>query len=112
MIADPKGWVWDNSDPGPLPPGLGAQPPPPAVQPHQGLWAFQATQGKSVINGLLLLVSSDLEAGETAICPECVWRWQLGEDGRRKFFDLGSCPVSDETSRCINSVLCIFTFSC
>ena len=77
MTADPKGWVWDNSDPGPLPPDLVAHPPPPSVQPHQGLWAFQANQGESVINGLLL-VSSALEARETTICPECVWRWQLG----------------------------------
>ena len=94
---------------GPLPPGRGTHP---ALHPHQGLWAFQATQGKSMLNVLLLLVSSALKAGETAVCPECEWRWQPGEDGRRELFDLESSPVSDEMSRCTGSALCIFTFSC
>ena len=84
----------------------------PALHPHQGLWAFQATQGKSTLNVLLLLASSALEAGETTVCPDCVWRWQWVEGGRRELFDLGCNPVCNETSCCISSVLCIFTFSC
>ena len=33
------------------------------------------------MNGLLDLVISALEAGETAVCPEHVWRWQQGRAG-------------------------------
>ena len=86
-------------------------PPPPFVQPHQGLWAFQATQGKSLINGLLL-VSSALKAGETSIFTECVRRWQWEEDGRKVLVDLGCSPVSDETSHGFSLGFCTFTFIC